>query len=94
MLSDYETENCWEALKFLKLQRKNEINLIVNVLKLRKLGNQQPSSEKEKVQRLSRGGEQDINPKYGLSKLVYTSMIKIQSTLYRNIKYQGKQIQA
>jgi hypothetical protein len=37
--------NCWKLLKLFKLQRKYEIKLSVNVWKLNRLDNQQPSSE-------------------------------------------------
>ena len=46
--SKNNTLNCWNALKFIKLQRSNEINASVNVEKsekINKMDNQQPSLE-------------------------------------------------
>ena len=63
--------NCWKSLKITKLQHKDEISLSVIVTKVEKIsnmkmrlnplflqtmGNQQPSLEKRKVQRLSYNG--------------------------------------
>lgn len=62
--------NCWKTLKLILLQHKDEINLSAKATKVEKkyeiaqgqnlnavtMGNQQPSSEQEKVQRLSRKG--------------------------------------